>query len=547
MQFPIPTAAGPIPIDTADRPLFILGRNGTGKSALIFYIRDQLQGQGDRVIYLPGSRPSYFDADNLSMTPSVRSQYIANSRSWDVSPDTRIRPLSGTSRNEKAIYDLQVAEIQYRVDAANDIERQGVCSPAISMLQSKASPVDKVNRLLTQSNLPTRVVIDSGELKATRNGNIYSILRMSDGERTALILLADVIAASTGSIFLIDEPELHLHRAIVVPLIQAVVAERPDCTVIVSTHELALPREHSDCKVVIVRGCTWNTGATSASLWDIDVISDPGLIPDDVLTDILGSRRKVLFVEGNTNSSLDQPLYSILFPDTSIVTRNGCADVRRAVVGLKLTYDHHHVDVFGLVDNDGMDPAFVQELLQDDIYALPMFSVESLYYCDEVQRALAEIQSNTLGIPASELISNAMIRCVGILHQPGKAEHQAARLSERQIRDSILKAMPDRAAILASSGQSLNITIQSTYSSNLQTLQALIAAQGVAEIIRDFPVRESGILTEIAKALRFAGEPDYRKAALIAIFNNSALQAVVKGKLGGLACISQTRQAHRGL
>ena len=61
---------------------------------------------------------------------------------------------------------------------------------------------------------------------------------MSDGERSALVLIAEVVAAAAGSVFLIDEPELHLHRSIVVPLIGSMIRENPASTFIVSTHEL---------------------------------------------------------------------------------------------------------------------------------------------------------------------------------------------------------------------------------------------------------------------------------------------------------------------
>ncbi|EAS2265009.1 ATP-binding cassette domain-containing protein, partial [Salmonella enterica] len=222
----------------SQKPVFILGRNGTGKSALVHFIRSQLQYQySGRLIYLPGSRPSYFDGDSLNMTPNSRLQFENNSSSWDSSPDIRIRPVSGTTRNERAIYDLQAAELQYHVDAAYDIKQNGKESLSIGILQSRSSPLDRVNRLLLQSNLPVSTIIDTGELKARRDGNTYSISRMSDGERTALILIADVIAAKPDSCFLIDEPELHLHRSIVVPLIAALISERPDCTFLVSTHE----------------------------------------------------------------------------------------------------------------------------------------------------------------------------------------------------------------------------------------------------------------------------------------------------------------------
>ena len=391
IRFLVPTLTEPVQVEISDRKaLFILGRNGTGKSALVHYISGQCrQLAAGKVVYLPGSRPSYFDGDSLNMTPNTRSQFEVNSPGWDSSPDTRIRPIAGTSRNERAIYDLQSAEVQYRVQAAHEIEAEGIELAAIARLQSKSSPLDRVNRLLRQANLPVQTVIDIGELKAVRDGTVYSISKMSDGERTALIFIADVIAARPGSIFLIDEPELHLHRAIVVPLLSALLAERPDCTTIVSTHELALANDHPESPIILVRGCVWSGNAPAA--WNVDLLPNSESIPDDLRIDLLGSRQTILFVEGTSNSR-DQPLYATLFPKASLRHRSSCTDIRRAVVGLRQAEAFHHARAFGLVDSDGMEAEFQQQLLSEGVYALPVFAVESLYYAPEVIAAVAARQ-----------------------------------------------------------------------------------------------------------------------------------------------------------
>jgi len=49
-------------------------------------------------------------------------------------------------------------------------------------------------------------------------------------------------------------------------------------------------------------------------------------IGDDLKKDILGARRKLLFVEG-ANTSPDKPLYSLVFPDVSIVAKSGYREV----------------------------------------------------------------------------------------------------------------------------------------------------------------------------------------------------------------------------
>ncbi|MFX8327783.1 hypothetical protein ABTL71_19165, partial [Acinetobacter baumannii] len=76
-------------------------------------------------------------------------------------------------------------------------------------------------------------------------------------------------------------------------------------------------------------------------------------LPEGLVTDILGSRRRVLFTEG-TASSLDLPMYSVLFPKASIRPKGTCKDVQDAVYGIHSTADLHRTEAFGLIDNDGI-------------------------------------------------------------------------------------------------------------------------------------------------------------------------------------------------
>lgn len=534
ITFPIPTPEGSVSIKISNGiPLFILGRNGTGKSALVHYLQNQCrQLASESIIYIPGSRPSYFDHDSLSMTANSRTQFESNSANWDSSPDVRTRPVSGTSKNERAIFDLQVAELQYHLGAAKQIGREGPSSSAIALLQSKSSPLDRANRLLVQANIPVQTVIENGEIKAKRGSNTYSISKMSDGERIALILIADVISAKRNSIILIDEPELHLHRAIISPLLSALLKERPDCTAIVSTHELTLPNDHPKSQIILVRNCSWSNGYITS--WNINLLTDHSQIPDDLKIDILGSKQKILFIEGDQNSR-DQPLYSIMFPKVSLRHKGSCSDVRRAVVGLKETEDLHHALAFGLVDNDSMNALFKGKLLEDKVYALDVFSVESLYYSNEVLSAVAQRQADTFSADALEMLSAAKNKSLITLSQPKKLAHLASRVAERRFRDILLCSIPTREKIANSGDTAIEVLIKSPYPDILDELKRLVDERDLKSIIKKYPVRESGVLSDIAKSLRFAGEGDYEKAALVAIGNDSILLNSLKNKLGDLS------------
>lgn len=511
------------------RPIFILGRNGTGKSALVGMLSTKL---GKNLVFMPGSRPNYFDNESLNLTAASRRDLGVNLPYWDANPDTRWRSTSGTSRNEKAIHDLQSAELQYKVDAANEIKVEGSQSSAIARLQSNDAPLDRINALLAQANLPIRMLISKGELKAQQGDAVYSFARMSDGERAALIFAAEVVAAPDEAVFLIDEPELHLHPSIVVPLLKALIAERPTCGFVICTHELDLPGNCFEPKIVLVRGCKWSEATVES--WQVDILDTPEQIPEWLYVDLIGSRQKILFIEGTTNS-LDHPLYSLLFPSVSVRSRESCREVMRAVEGLRAVEELHRAQAFGLIDHDGMDAKQVLEFESHGIYPLPIFAVESLYYSAEVISELINQQSKTFGIPPEQLRLEAHTAAMQAATAKGIPEHLASRLAERHIRDKVLLALPDRKSMVEGAKNHIEFKLASPYPIELERVLEMINAQDIDAIVCRYPIRESGMLNGIAKALHFNSRTDYERAALTLIGINSELQQSLRDKLGKLS------------
>jgi ABC-type cobalamin/Fe3+-siderophores transport system ATPase subunit len=524
-------ATTPVQLDVkAGRPVFILGRNGTGKSALVNSLAAQWLG---KVIYMPGSRPSYFDNESPSMTPASRRHFTSSQKHHDSQPDTRWKPIEGTTRNEKAIHDLQVAETQFKIDAANQIQTEGASSSAISRLQANNSPLDIVNSLLTQANLAVQLKVADGELRALQGSSQYSYARMSDGERSALVIAAEVVTAPTCMVFLLDEPELHLHSSIVVALVKALILERPDCGFVICTHQLDLPTAIQECEIVLVRDSIWQDGKIVS--WDVDVIHDSEQIPETLWIDVIGARRKILFIEGNNKTSLDQPLYSLLFPKVSLRPRESCKDVVKAVEGLRAVEEIHRAKAFGLIDHDGMSPEQMSNFEDDGIYPLPIFAVESLIYSLEAQAAVAQHQAEIIGIDTQEMLNAAKDTAIESLKGQGKKEHLASRLAERQMRDKLLSEIPTRLQLMANESGNLNVTVKSPYPDELARLTALVDTSDIHGIVRRYPVRDSGVLNGIVKGLRFNNRDDYERAVLRRISLDSKLRDALKQKLGKLA------------
>jgi hypothetical protein len=256
-------------------------------------------------------------------------------------------------------------------------------------------------------------------------------------------------------------------------------------------------------------------------------------LPESVKVDLLGSRRKILFIEG-TDSSLDQPLYALLYPNVSVRSRESCTEVRRAVEGLRSVKSLHNAEAYGLIDSDGMDSTFQEKLRADGVYPLPMFSVESLYYSAEVLDAVASRQARTLGVDVTHLLEAARNAAFATL-QNTNIEHLASRIAERRMRDRLLSQIPKRNEIINNANADLAITLSSPYPDALEALKVIIEKKDLDSLISQYPVRETGILNALAKHLRFVATTDYEQAALARIDGDAELKKKLKARLGSLS------------
>ena len=398
----------------------------------------------------------------------------------------------------------------------------------------KASPFTRLNDLLALGTL--RVLLhnsDDVEIVARiGSGRTFGIEKMSDGERNAVIMAATVLTVDPGTTLLIDEPERHLHRAIISPFLSALFEQRQDCAFVISTHELFLPVENPDARVLMTRSCTWAGDQPQA--WDLEILAQPTELPEDLRLAILGARSRVLFVEGSS-SSLDLPLYDTLFPELSVSPRGNCVDVERAVRGLRATEDRHHVEAFGIVDRDDLDDAEVDRLADAGIFALAVRSVESLYYCSDAIQAIACHQAESQGLDAEDLAESAKRDALATLAPEDVVQRMAARRCERRIRDRVLGQLPDWSAIQTATGPMIDLHVPSTFPDELAEFRRLLADDDFDALVARYPLRETRALGTITKTLKCASMRDYEQMVVVRAAKDGALAISLRNRLRPLA------------
>lgn len=182
-----------------------------------------------------------------------------------------------------------------------------------------------------------------------------------------------------------------------------------------------------------------------------------------------------------------------------------------------------------------MSAESIAEMEVEGVYALPSYSVESLYYCAEARMAVSEQHAKTIGIDSNVLTAEAKARAIEVLGRDPVKKLLASRLAERKLRDAVLRAVPRREQLTSGELESVTLEIPLPYGEELERIEALLLSQDLETIVERYPVRESGVLNEIARALRFSGRLDFERAVLTRVRLDEDLRNALKGKLGGLA------------
>ncbi len=506
--------------------VFVLGANGTGKSSLMhrFYANNRQKSRR-----ISAHRQTWFESNAIQISARQKRDTETNVLSWDTDPSSRWRDHLSAVRPNLAIYDLLDAENVRARKIASAVDEGNI--DLAKKLSKIDAPIKIINELLRLSALPIEISVEKSEqVFASKNGGPrYSVAELSDGERNALLLAADVLNAESGTLFLIDEPERHLHRSIISPLLTLLFERRLDCAFVICTHDVLLPIDNPSSRTLLLRSCVYS--GSTASAWDADLVVTPDEIDDTLKKDILGSRRTLLFVEGEEHS-LDKPIYSLLFPRASVIAKQSCRDVEHAVAGIRDAAELHWLRAFGIVDSDNRDAMDILKLKERGIYAVPAVSIESIYYHPYLQERVCERQSKITGADAAANLEDAKKRA--LLSIGPHAQRLSERIVEAKIRSELMTKLPRRKDIATAQPITVEIDIPTIVASERVTLEAAIEKNDLAFLIRRYPIRETPALTVIAEVLGFQGRKQYESAVRQLLMDDAAGLSFVQSLFGTL-------------
>jgi hypothetical protein len=258
----------------------------------------------------------------------------------------------------------------------------------------------------------------------------------------------------------------------------------------------------------------------------------PGVAIDDNLKrDLLGARRKMLFVEG-TAQSLDTPLYSLLFPEVSVIPKEGCREVEHAVKGLRGAPDMHWIAAWGIVDNDQRSSDDIARLQEAGVWALSHYSVEALYYHPKIVARVAKRQAQLTGADATALVKSAIDSAIaGVKAQK---DHLVASAVLRAARNKILNSLPRREDIKGIDLVKVEVDLSALRKLEEARFDALVDALDWDGLLTRYPLRESSAFDRVTSGIKIADQATYRAAALKLLLDEPAAVTDLRDLLGNL-------------
>lgn len=394
MDFKVPTDTGnlTIGIDFGGAVIFV-GANGSGKSRLAINIEESLGEQAHRI---SAHRALNLNPDVPKISEDKALRTLRYGNDWDgISIGSRNGQRWKSKASSFLLNDFDcVIQALFAEQSKTALGSHHILMGKVSG-EPKKTKFEKLNEIWGNLIPHRELVIDGDNIQVKIPGNdlTYSSADMSDGERAIFYLIGQVLVAATNSVLIIDEPELHIHRSIMSSLWDQLESARQDCAFIFITHDIEFASSRFAKKIAI------KDYQPNGPTWGLEEIPEETGFSEELTTLILGSRRPILFVEGDDNS-LDKALYRSIYPGWTVIPRGSCQNVIHAVVTLRANQSLTRVKCAGIVDADGHSDEEMEAFKELGVKVLPVSEIENVFLIPSVSREIA-IKEN---YPEDEII-----------------------------------------------------------------------------------------------------------------------------------------------
>lgn len=353
----------------------LVGANGSGKSS---FARQTRQILGRNVAIISAQKVFY-----LSRVTNVTLGKSSRSNVWSFQNQDKLYKNEGFSNQIE-----QDLNNVFKSLVEEDNECKGKFYDSYdnkNPTQKPTTTLQKVIEIWNKLLIHRKLSYSEGYLTVIpESGDSYDFMYLSDGEKAIFYYIAHVLIAQEKSYIIVDEPENHLHLALVAKLWDTLELVREDCQFIYLTHNLEFANTRTNSKKI------WMKSFTSPATWDMQEIESNDDIPQVLYMELLGSRKAILFCEGK-KTSYDINLYSRLFPNYLVIPVDGHMQVINFTRAFNASTSIHGNHAIGIIDGDFHTEAQKSKWESEHIYCVEAQEVENIL-CDDILLQCAKEQ-----------------------------------------------------------------------------------------------------------------------------------------------------------
>ncbi|MFL9510927.1 DUF4435 domain-containing protein, partial [Acinetobacter baumannii] len=359
-------------LDYLSNNMVLLGANGSGKSSLASYLKSRL---GINSVIISAQKylliPSFNSLQNPTNTRNTleSQQNNNNNIKWSFSADDHVIALpyfTNMSNHFKHLLSNLLAERSKEVHEFYEEYRN---NPQTVQKESKLDRVINIWNSLFQHRILFCDHLNIG-IRTKDTQQIYEANHMSDGEKVALYYISEILQAPKDALIIIDEPEMYLHKTILSKLWDTLELERSDCKFQYLTHDIDFATTRTNAEKY------WIRSYNNPDQWTIEKLGKDTDLPENLLLELIGSRKNILFCEGDIGKN-DDEIYRILFPNFTVKPVGSCTNVINFTKAFN-KIKNLTTQAFGLIDTDHSSTDRSVKLAKNKIYSLQVAEVENL-------------------------------------------------------------------------------------------------------------------------------------------------------------------------
>ena len=373
MDILLPDRIDGLPAQLLDdvRQITLIGANGSGKTRFAHWLVDKNKDKAYRISALKALFPSTEKNELNGSIDMLYDEAVESSPYYRNDSSTEFQRLIFLLLHDEFM-DLLRYKAQVRL-SEKDFEIPETKFDVVARMWQEVFPNNKMLR-------------EGGKLLFLneKTEESFSEIRLSDGEKAVLYYIGAVLYAAPESIIFVDDPEIYIHHSIMQALWNVIEEIRPDCTFIYNTHDIDFVSSRTENVCIWVRNYDLVHNA-----WDYEIVNTDETLSDELYYNLLGSRKPILFVEGDASHSIDSKLYSLIFTEYTVKPLGSCNKVIESTRAFNDLKNFHHLDSHGIVDRDRRSDREVQYLREKKVLVPNVAEIENILMLEGVIKAVA--------------------------------------------------------------------------------------------------------------------------------------------------------------